>query len=35
MQITHWIPALAAVQSGWQFAAFVLLLAVWLLNHRG
>ncbi len=33
MQITPWITGLAAVQNGWSFAAFALVLAVWLLTR--
>jgi hypothetical protein len=34
MQVTPWITGLAAVQNGWTFAAFALLLAVRLLRQR-
>lgn len=34
MRITPWISALAAVQNGWTFTAFLILLAVWLVLRR-
>ena len=34
MQLAPWLNALAAVQNGWTFSAFVILLVVWLAIHR-
>jgi uncharacterized protein (TIGR03382 family) len=34
MQLAPWFTALPTVQNGWTFAAFVILLAVWLVLRR-
>jgi hypothetical protein len=34
LKLSPWINALAAVQNGWTFAAFLVLLAVWLALRR-
>ncbi len=34
MRIDLWIAALATVQNGWTFTAFMILLAVWLRQRR-
>jgi hypothetical protein len=34
MQLAPWFTALPAVQNGWTFAAFLILLAVWLWLSR-
>jgi len=34
MQLAPWFNALPAVQNGWTFAAFMILLAIWLAYGR-
>jgi hypothetical protein len=34
MQLAPWFTALSAVQNGWTFTAFMVLLAVWLSLRR-
>jgi hypothetical protein len=34
MQLAPWFTVLPAVQNGWTFAAFLILLAVWLALRR-
>ncbi len=34
MQLALWITALPAVQNGWTFSAFIVLLVVWLALRR-
>jgi hypothetical protein len=34
MQLAHWFYVLPAVQNGWTFAAFLVLLTVWVVHHR-
>ncbi len=34
MQLAPWLTALSTVQNGWSFAAFLVLLAIWLALRR-
>jgi hypothetical protein len=34
MQLTPWFSVLPAVQNGWTFAAFLVIVAIWLSLRR-